>query len=303
MKIFVTGASGHIGAAVTDELLAAGHGVTGLARSESSAKALSDKGAEVVRGGLDDTDLLREQAAMSEGVIHLAFKHELMRTGDFQGAIDADMRAVTALADGLRDSGKPFVGTSGSLALAAAGGEGPATERMVLPGGSRVDAENFVIDLAASGIRSSVVRLAPTVHSDLDHHGFIPTLIAFAREHGRSAYIGDGANRWPAVHTLDAARLYRLAVESAPAGSRLHGVGETGVAFRAIAEAIGRGVGVPAVSVRADEAETYLGFLKDLAGFDNPTSSELTQRLLGWRPAGPGLLDDIAAGHYFADGA
>lgn len=303
MRIFITGASGHIGAAVTDELLAAGHGVTGLARSESSAKALSDKGVEVVRGGLDDTDLLREQAAMSEGVIHLAFKHELMRTGDFQGAIDADMRAVTALADGLRDSGKPFVGTSGSLALAAAGGEGPATEWMVLPGGSRVDAENFVIDLAASGIRSSVVRLAPTVHSDLDHHGFVPSLIAFAREHGRSAYIGDGANRWPAVHTLDAARLYRLAVESAPAGSRLHGVGETGVAFRAIAEAIGRGVGVPAVSVRADEAETYLGFLKDLAGFDNPTSSELTQRLLGWRPAGPGLLDDITAGHYFADGA
>ncbi|WP_018179037.1 SDR family oxidoreductase [Jongsikchunia kroppenstedtii] len=299
MKIFITGASGHIGAAVTDELLAAGHGVIGLARSESSAKALADKGVEVVQGDLDDTDLLREQAVASDGVIHLAFKHELMRTGEYLGAIDADMRAITALADGLRNSDKPFVGTSGSLALAGTGLD-PATEDVELPAGPRVDAENFVIGLADSGVRSSVVRLAPTVHSDLDHHGFVPTLIEFARQHGHSAYIGDGANRWPAVHTLDAARLYRLAVESAPGGSRLHGVAESGIAFRDIAEAIGKGLGVSAISVGPDEAEKYLGFLKDFAGFDNPTSSELTQQRLGWRPTGAGLLDDIAAGHYFA---
>jgi len=300
MKIFITGASGHIGSAVTDELLAAGHGVIGLARSESSADALAARGADVVRGDLDDADLLRTQAAASDGVIHLAFKHEFMRSGDYLGAIDADLRAIKALTDGLKGSGKPFVGTSGSLGLAFSGVEGMATEQVVLDGGPRVDAENLVIGLASSGVRSSVIRLAPTVHSDLDHHGFVPTLIGFAREQGHSAYLGDGANRWPAVHTLDAARLYRLAVESAPAGSRLHGIAESGIAFREIAEAIGAGVGVSAISVEPGDAERYLGYLKDFAGFDNPVSSAETQELLGWRPQGAGLLEDIAAGHYFA---
>jgi len=299
MRVFVTGASGHIGSAVLPELLAAGHQVTGLARSESAAAAISAAGAAVLSGTIDDLDLLRSAAADADGVIHLAFKHEAMRAGDMLGAAGADHAAIEAMLDALAGTGKPFVGTSGTLLLAMAALGRTGTETDALPGGPRIDAENLTIETAARGVRTSVVRLPPTVHSSLDHHGFIPVLIGMARANGAAAYVGDGANRWPAGHTLDAARLYRLALESAPAGSRLHAVGDEGVPFREIAEAIGRNAGLPAASIAAEEADKRLGFLGGFAQLDNPTSNELTRKLLGWEPTHPGLIADMDEGHYF----
>jgi nucleoside-diphosphate-sugar epimerase len=299
MRVFVTGASGHIGSAVIPELLAAGHQVTGLARSESSAAAVSAAGATVLSGTIDDLDLLRSAAADADGVIHLAFKHEAMRSGDLHGAAGADLSAIEAMLDALAGTGKPFVGTSGTLLLALAGLGRTGTETDILPGGPRIDAENLTIETAGRGVRTSVVRLPPTVHSSLDHHGFVPTLIGMARANGAAAYVGDGANRWPAGHTLDAAHLYRLALESAPAGSRLHAVGDEGVPFREIAEAIGRNLGLPAVSIAPEEADQRLGFLGGFAQLDDPTSSELTRKLLDWEPTHPGLIADMDEGHYF----
>lgn len=216
MRVFVTGASGHLGSAVVPELVRSGHHVVGLARSDTSAAALSAAGAQVHRGDLDDPAGLAAAAAAADGVIHLAFKHDAMAAGDYEGAVAADLRVVEALGHALAGTGKPLVGTSGTLGFAGLGRI--LTEADTLGTGPRVDAENAVVALAERGIRSSVVRLTPTVHSALDHHGFIPALISVARRSGVAAYVGDGANRWPAVHTLDAARLYRLALESAPAG-------------------------------------------------------------------------------------
>ncbi|MDX6656877.1 MAG: hypothetical protein QOH62_1670 [Solirubrobacteraceae bacterium] len=300
MRVFVTGASGHIGSAVVPELLAAGHQVVGLARSDGSAEALASAGAEVRRGDLDDLDGLREAAAAADGVIHLAFKHEAMRSGDFPGAIAADLRAIEAIGAALDGSDKPFVSTSGTLMLTLAGiASRPGTERDVAEAGPRVDAENTAVALAERGVRSSVVRLPPLVHSTLDHHGFGPTLIAIARDKGVSGYVGDGANRWPAVHTLDAARAYRLALEAARAGSRLHAVADDGVPFRDIAGAIGRKLGLPSASIAAEDAAEHFSFLGDLVSLDNPTSSDLTRQWLGWEPTHPGLIDDLDDGHYF----
>jgi len=300
MRVFVTGASGHIGSALVPELLANGHQVTGLARSDRSAAALEAAGAGVRRGDLDDLDGLREAAAAADGVVHLAFKHEAMMAGDYLTAVTDDVKALTALGAGLEGSGKPLVATGGTLMLAFAGITGrDGTEQDVLTSGLRVEAENLVIGLAERGVRSSYVRLPPIVHSPLDHAGFTHILIAIARTAGVAAYVGDGANRWPAVHTLDAARLYQLALESAPAGSRLHGVADEGVPFREIAEVIGRHLNLPVKSVDPADAGEHFGMLGGFAGLDNPTSSALTRQLLGWQPTQDGLLDDLERGHYF----
>ena len=303
MRVFVTGASGHLASAVIPELLAAGHHVTGLARSDASAAMVAALGAEVRRGDLDDLDGLREAAASADGVIHLAFKHEALRSGALADAVDSDRRAVETMGDALDASGtgKPLVIASGTLMLAAGGISGRVgTEADVVPSGPRTDTENAVIAMAERGVRSSAVRLPPLVHSDLDHHGFTTALIGFARANGYSGYPGDGANRWPAGHTLDAARLFRLALEKAPAGSRLHAVGDEGVPLYEIAEAIARNLGVPAKSVPAAEVPGYFQFLAPFIGLDNPTSGARTRELLGWEPAHPGLIADIDAGHYFA---
>jgi nucleoside-diphosphate-sugar epimerase len=300
MRVFVTGASGHIGSALVPELLGNGHQVVGLARSGRSAAALEAAGAEAWPGDLDDLDGLRAAAAAADGVVHLAFKHEAMATGDYLGAIADDLKAIEAMGAALEGTGKPFVGTGGTLMLAFGGTKDRAgTERDVVTGGPRVDAENTVTGFAERGIRSSIVRLSPLVHSSLDHHGFAHQLIGIARAKGVSGFVGDGANRWPAVHTLDAARLYLLALESAPAGSRLHGVGDEGVPFLDIATVIGSRLGLPVESVEPQDAGEHFGFLGALVGLDNPTSNALTRDLLGWEPAHAGLLDDLAHGHYF----
>ena len=299
MHVFVTGATGHIGSAVVAELLKAGHQVTGLARSDKSAAALTAKGAQAHRGDLDDLDGLRTAAAAADGVIHLAYRHDF--DNDFVGAAETDLRVVTAMGEVLAGSDRPLVNTSGTLLLAGVAQGRTATENDAAEGGPRIDSENAVIALADRGVRSSVIRLSPLVHSTLDHHGFAHRLIDIAREKGVSAYIGDGANRWPGVHTLDAARLYRLAVEAAPAGTRLHGVADEGVPFREIAAVIGRHLDLPVVSISAEQAYEHFGFLSVFGSLDNPTSSALTQKVVDWHPDGPGLIEDLAAGHYFGE--
>jgi nucleoside-diphosphate-sugar epimerase len=299
MRVFVTGASGHIASAVIPELLEGGNEVVGLARSDASAEAVAGIGAEVRRGDLDDLDGLRAAAAEADGVIHLAFKHDALRTGDFAGAVASDLAAIQAIGEALTGTGKPFVTTGGTLMLARAGINGRAgTEDDQSGGGPRVDAANHTISLADRAVRSSVIRLAPMVHSDLDHHGFTHALIGFARENGVAAYIGDGANRWPAANTYDIGRLYRLALENAPAGSTLHGVGDTGIPFRLIAETIAGRLGVDTKSIAPDEAPQYLGFLAPFAALDNPTSNDKTRQLLGWEPTHPGWVEDVQNGHY-----
>jgi nucleoside-diphosphate-sugar epimerase len=304
MRIFVTGASGHIGHAVVAELVSAKHHVIGLVRSDAGAAKVKAAGGEVLRGDLDDIAGLVAAAKNADGIIHLGYKHDLAFGGTPDGFVKAaehDVRVVKTIGEALIGSNKPFVNTSGTAQLALFGGiTRTGTEADVLPGGPRVDGENALIAMAERGVRSSVIRLAPTVHSSLDHHGFIPMFVAAARKNGFSAYIGEGTNVWPAVHTLDAARLYRLAVESAPAGTRLHGVADEGVAFRAIAEAIAKGVGVPAKSLAAEEAPKYLGAMAHFAQVNNPTSSARTRALLKWEPTHAGLLADLAERHYFS---
>ncbi len=272
MRVFVTGSTGFIGSAVVHELIGGGHKVVGLTRSDRGVEALKAVGAEAHYGDLDDLDSLRAAAASADGIIHLAFGHGL---SDFAAVLAIDLRAVEAMGKALEGTGKPFVTT------AHLNGEA---------------SDNVVLSLA--GVRSAVATLSPFVHDEGDKHGFIPTLIKIAREKGVSAYVGDGANRWPAVHRLDAAHLYRLALETAPAGSRLDGVGDEGVPFRDIASVIGRRLNLPVASIPREEAKAHFGFIGALAPLDLARSSAQTQELLGWRPVHLGLLADMEQ-HYF----
>jgi nucleoside-diphosphate-sugar epimerase len=306
MRIFITGASGWIGSAVVPELLGAGHQVVGLARSDASAAALTAAGAEVQLGTLDDLDALREAAGESDGVIHLAFKHDLAFSGDFQGAADADRRAVEIFGDALAGSGRPLLIASGTLGVAPGrvaseqDGHGPAAAMAAFGGGpqTRWETAQLALSLSSRGVRSSVVRLAPANHGEGDN-GFMATLVAIAREKGVSGYIGDGANRWTAVHRLDTAHLFGLALEQAPAGSTLHAVADEGVAIRDIAEVIGRHLDVPVVSISPEDAGEHFTWLAGFLGLDSPASNTLTRELLGWQPTQPGLIADLDEGHYF----
>jgi nucleoside-diphosphate-sugar epimerase len=304
MRIFVTGASGWIGSAVVPELLGAGYEVVGLARSEASAQQLEAAGALVQRGDLDDPDGLAKAAADSDGVIHLAFQHEVAFGGNFPAAAAADRRAVEAMGAALADSDRPFVLASGVLGLSARrvatedDGLVPGAEVRANPAGLRSATALLTLSLRGTGVRSSVLRLPPTVHGDGDH-GFVATFVAIARQRGVAGYVGDGTNRWPAVHRSDAARLARLAVEAAPAGSVLHAVADEGVPFREIAEAMGRHLGVPAASVAPADAPEHFAPLGHFVGLDSPATAAITRELLAWEPTGPTLLKDLEQDHYY----
>ena len=299
MRVFVTGASGHVASAAIPELLNNGHQVVGLARSDAAAEAVAKRGADVHRGDLDDLEGLRQAAAAADGVIHLAFRHEAMLSGDYMSAIESDLKALQALGEALKGTNKPLVSTGGTLMLAMGGiSDRPGTEDDVVPGGLRVDAENYVVALAGQGVRSSVIRLAPMVHSDLDHQGFTHALIQFARENRAAAYVGDGSNRWPAANTYDIGVLYRLALEQAGAGSRFHGVEGPSMTRKLIAETIAGKLGVETKSISEEDAPQYLGFLALFAGLDNPISNEKTRRVLGWEPTHPNWVDDVESSHY-----
>jgi nucleoside-diphosphate-sugar epimerase len=294
MRIFVTGASGWIGSAAVTELLAAGHQVVGLARSDASAAAVTALGAEVHRGSIDDPAGLQAIAQDCDGVVHLAYNHDFSQMGN---AADTDRQVIEALGAALeKTSGFLFI-ASGTLGLAP-GRVGTELDNPDPAAHPRVANAALALSLADRGVRSGTVRFAPTVHGDGDH-GFIAVLVDIARTRGVSAYVGDGANRWPAVHRLDAAQLIRLAVEKAPAGSVLHAVADEGVPTRQIAEAIGSGLGVPVQSIPAEQADEHFGWIGRFFAFDAPASNTLTRELLGWEPTHPGLLDDLAAGHYF----
>lgn len=296
MRVFVTGATGFIGTAVVRELQAAGHEVLGLARSDASAETLAQMDVEAHRGELSDGDGLAAGARACEGVIHLAFIHDLSR---YQANAETDRGALQAMADVLEGSGKPLVSTSGTSVLApgriATENDVPSPES---PGYIR-SASEVVLAAAGRGVRVSAVRLPPTVH-DRGDHGFIPMLIDVARRTGVAAFVGDGENRWPAVHRLDAARLFRLALEKAAPGARLHGAAEAGIPMRAIAEAISAGRGVPVRSLSEDEAAAHFDWMARFVAIDNPVSSAITRETLGWLPQEPGLLTDMRESGYFA---
>lgn len=302
MRVFVTGASGWIGSHVVPELIGAGHEVSGLARSDASAAALAAAGVEVHRGSLDDLDVVRSAAATSDGVIHLAFDHGKAFSGDFEGAADADRRVIDTLAEALAGTDRPLVTAAGTLgvALGRVATENDEPDIAHLPGGpaKRSETGKFTLSLSARGIRSVVVRLSPTVHGKGDY-GFMARIIGIAREKGSSGYIGDGSNRWPAVHVMDAAHLFRLALENAPAASVLHAVADEGVPLRDIAEVVGGRLNIPVISVSSDDAPAHFAWLAGFLGMDGPASSAQTRELLKWRPTHPALIEDLAHGHYF----
>jgi nucleoside-diphosphate-sugar epimerase len=295
MRIFVTGASGFIGSAVVAELIDAGHDVIGLARSDQAASAVQAAGAEVHRGALDDLESLRSGAGAADGVVHTAYIHDFSR---MQDSARTDLLAIETLGAALEGSGRPMVITTGTALIKP--GE-VATEEDSADSDShpRLKAEDAAKAFAARGVRTSVVRPGASVHGEGDH-GFVPVLIDIARTKGVSAYIGDGSNRWPAVHRLDAANLYRLALEDATAGSVFHAIADQGIATRDIADVIGRHLELPVVSIAQQDAAEHFGWMGMFFGIDAPASSALTQKRMGWRPARPGLLEDLEQGHYFA---
>lgn len=296
MRIFVTGATGFIGTAVVRELREAGHDVLGLARSDAAAATLARSGVEAHRGDLSDTASLAAGARACEGVIHTAFIHDFSQ---YQANAETDRRALDAMASALEGSGKPLIATSGTAVLPP----GRIGTEMDLPapdGLGRIRAvSELVLAAADRGVRVSVVRLPPTVHGAGDH-AFVPALVDIARQKGFSAFVGDGANRWPAVHRLDAARLFRLGLEKAAPGSTLHGVAEEGIAMRAIAETIGAGLSLPVRSLAEAEAAAHFDWLAGFVALDNPTGSTLTRDRVGWRPQENGLLTDMRESGYFA---
>jgi nucleoside-diphosphate-sugar epimerase len=294
MKVFVTGATGFVGSAIVQELINAGHKVLGLARSDAAAKSLAAAGAEVHRGSLEDLESLSSGAAEADGVIHTAFIHDFL---NYAPAAEKDRRAIETLGAALVGSDRPLVVTSGTLLLQR---QGPlATEKDAsIPSFPR-KSEEAALAMASQGVRASVVRLPPSVHGDGDH-GFVPRLIGIAREKRVSVYPGEGLNRWPAVHRLDAAQLYRLALEKGSAGARYHGVADEGIPVKDIAGIIGRRLNLPVVSKSTDEAADHFGWIAHFFGIDCPASSAQTQERLGWRPVHSALIPDLDQAHYFA---
>ncbi|WP_022883760.1 SDR family oxidoreductase [Glaciibacter superstes] len=295
MRVFVTGASGWIGSAVVPELITAGHEVVGLARTVEAATALTAAGVGVRRGSLDDLESLHAGAEDSDGVIHLAFKHDFT---DMAGAGRTERAAVETIGNALEGSDRPFLFASGVTGIAPGR---IATERVAAgsgPDAPRGGGEQLALDYADRGVRPVSVRFATTVHGEGDH-GFVAVLAGIAREKGVSGYVGDGANRWPAVHRRDAAHLVRLALENAPAGAIVNAIGEEGVRARDIAEVIGRHLNIPTVSVAPEDAAAHFGWVGPIFSLDSPGSSELTQELLGWVPTHPTLMEDLEAGYYF----
>lgn len=320
MRVFMTGATGFIGTAIVRDLLEAGHEVIGLARSDDSAQSLKQAGVQVHRGSLEDLDSLRRGAELADGVIHTAFYHKLshMRLGTrlkimiggnprhaglrfMKAAVEADRRAIKALASQLQQSGRPLVIASGTLSFPS-GHLGTEDEAGMMQSvmGPRILSEEIALDTAKHGVRAVVLRLPPSVHGKGDAHGFLPGLIRTARKKGFSAFVEEGVNRWPAVHRSDAARLFRLALEHGPAASRFHAVADEGVPFLEIAKMIGEQLHLPVKSIAKEQVAGHFGFLAAFASADNPATSALTQSRLGWRPIQPGILEDLAQGHYFS---
>ncbi len=321
MRVFVTGASGFIGSAIVQELIGAGHQVLGLARSDASARSLVAAGAQAHRGDIEDLESLRRGAAAADGAIHTAFYHAIshMRLSTrlrvmlggspggivsrFLGAaVGADRRAIETLGDALAGPDRPLIAAFGTMALEPgrlATEDDPYDPSSA--GGPRGESENTMLALASRGVRASVIRLPPVVHGVGDRAGFAPRLIQLARKKGVSGYMGDGGNRWPAVHRLDAARLFRLALEKGSAGARYHAVAEEGVPFRDIADAIGKRLNVPVAAKSPAVAAKHFGWLSMFLSVDNPVSSKRTQEELGWQPKHPGLIDDVGRPSYLGN--